>query len=113
VIADYIRQGKIIAIKSIGGYQLICDAHNQSAVQKLRTIKSRNSKPFAMMVLNAESAETWVSLKDAVDDLYHTSKPIVLAEKKNFDHMSHLSTGLNKLGIMLPDSPVHYLLFYE
>ncbi|KTD60627.1 hydrogenase maturation protein HypF [Legionella sainthelensi] len=113
-IAQAITQGEIIALKALGGYQLICDARNQTAVTKLRTRKNREAKPFALMVANVLSARRFVQIDTPEQNLLESSsRPIVLLKKK--ETVSELSAkiapGLNTLGIMLPYTPLHYLLF--
>ncbi len=113
-IAQYILQGEIIALKGLGGYQLICDARNEAAVTKLRTRKNRDTKPFALMVANSLSAQHRVKITPQERDLLESiARPIVLLKKNNESNelCTEIAPGLNTLGIMLPYTPLHYLLF--
>lgn len=112
-MAAMIVQGKIIALKSLGGYQLICDARNPQTLQKLRENKARLHKPFALMVLNTDSAKEIVDCTpEAIDLLNSPERPIIVLDKKNNSLPSQIAPGLNSLGVMLPYTPTHYLLFH-
>ena len=116
---DYITQqwnnGKIIAIKGIGGYLLTCDATNAEAIKRLRVIKNRPSKPFALMYHDifelGEDAELGIGEKLELEDI---ASPIVLMSIKK-DRMTPIAMdviapGLNTLGVMLPYTPLYKLL---
>lgn len=112
-IANALAAGKIIALKGVGGYQLICDARNQQSIQRLRFKKNRETKPFALMVLNCLSAETWATVSEAEKVVLNSqARPIVLVNKKEGVLPAEIAPGLFGLGIMLPSSPLHYLLFH-
>lgn len=113
-IAKSILQGEIIALKGLGGYQLICDARNETTLLKLRERKNRERKPFALMVANRKSAERIVEISEqALILLESAARPIVLLRKKanSLLDTNPIAPGLNHLGIMLPYTPLHYLLF--
>ncbi|KTC74858.1 hydrogenase maturation protein HypF [Legionella birminghamensis] len=112
-IAECILQGEIIALKGLGGYQLICDAKNEKTLLKLRERKNRETKPLALMVANSKSAEPIVEIsKQAQILLEGAARPIVLLRKKEgLGGIEKIAPGLNHLGIMLPYTPLHYLLF--
>ncbi len=106
-----IRQGEIVAVKGVGGYHLACDARDSTAIQRLRQRKGRPDKPLAILGLESQLPE-WVELQDVHwQTLRSPSRPIVLAPLKieNDD----LAPGLSELGVMLPYSPLHYLLLNE
>lgn len=113
-IAQRILQGEIIALKGLGGYQLVCDARNEMALAKLRERKNRETKPFALMVANSQSAERIVEISEPSRILLEDpARPIVLLRRNesfNSD-IDNIAPGLNHLGIMLPYTPLHYLLF--
>lgn len=111
-IAEAILQGEIVALKALGGYQLICDAQNEVAVLTLRNRKNREAKPFALMVSDTVIAEKFIDL-NASEKLFLESKerPIVLLQKKNAQLPDAIAPDLSHLGIMLPYTPLHYLLF--
>lgn len=82
-VAQRIREGEIIALKGLGGYQLICDARNEDAISQLRLRKSREAKPFALMVANAKSAERIAEVSpQARLVLESRERPIVLLRKR-------------------------------
>lgn len=113
-MAKQLKQGKILAIKSIGGYQLVCDAHNKEAVLRLRKRKKRMLKPFAAMALNTASAKRYVSINaSAKNALIGHTRPICLLNiKSGAPLLDAVAPDLKALGIMLPYTPLHYLLFH-
>ncbi len=111
-IAKNILQGKIIALKGLGGYQLICDARNEKTLWRLRTNKNRSAKPFAIMVCNIECAKKIAVINQhAEKSLKSPERPIILLKKNNTLLPKCIAPGLSHLGIMLPSTPLHYLLF--
>lgn len=109
-IAQCLVQGELIALKGLGGYQLLCDARNENALLKLREQKNRDAKPFALMVANTISAEQIVEINDQANALLESKeRPIVLLKKKR--DLPEIAPHLNHFGIMLPSTPLHYLLF--
>jgi hydrogenase maturation protein HypF len=108
--AAMLSAGQIIAIKGLGGYHLACDARNPSAVRELRNRKYRKEKPFALMVKNLDIARTLVNVSDATETLLtSTARPIVLASAKV--NLPGVAPDNNELGVMLPYTPLHHLLF--
>lgn len=106
-----IEAGGLVAIQAIGGYQLICDAHRPAAIARLRRFKQRQIKPLAIMTLNSRSAQQWVHLSDAGRaDLQSPERPILIAPARNAQ--AELAPHLTSLGVMVPNSALHYLLFY-
>lgn len=108
-----IVHGDVVAIKGIGGFHLACDATNDAAVFKLRKRKGRDDKPFATMVPNLDMAHLLCQLSDIEAELLLSPKrPIVLLRKKPSTHISnYVAPGNKRLGLMLPSSPLHHLLF--
>jgi hydrogenase maturation protein HypF len=112
-----LEQGELVAIKGIGGYHLCCDAQNDTAIKRLRKLKSRPHKPLAVMFPQAgtdglERVRHHVSLDDTGAELLASPmRPILLADKKP-DCTLPLSVApdLDQLGVMLPYSPLHHLL---
>lgn len=112
-MAAVITQGQTLALKSLGGYQLICDARNQDAVQTLRSRKNRLHKPFALMVLNTASAKQIVDCnREALQILNSPQRPIVVLNTIYKTLPPEIAPGLNSLGMMLAYTPAHYLLFH-
>ncbi|MEH6627507.1 MAG: carbamoyltransferase HypF [Motiliproteus sp.] len=109
-----IQAGEIVAIKGIGGFHLVCDARNASAVATLRERKKRDQKPFAVMAANIESLQPWVDISDGISQcLSAQNAPIVLCKAKPADALSGIAPGLSCYGVMLPHAPLHYLLFHS
>ena len=108
--ATILASGYIIAVKGLGGYHLACDARNASAVRELRNRKYRKEKPFALMVKNLDIARSLVSVSDETETLLTSSaRPIVLAAAKV--NLPGVAPDNNELGVMLPYTPLHHLLF--
>ncbi len=111
-----IARGEIVAIKGLGGFHLACDAHNAGAVAAMRARKSREEKPFAVMVASSASVAQYASMSVAERGwLESAERPIVLVEKKAGADaaLAGVAPGLAWLGVMLPYTPLHYLLFHE
>jgi len=107
--------GKILAIKGLGGYHLSCDARNPAAVAALRDRKFRKEKPFALMAKDLQVARSLVDLcAEAEKLLTSVARPIVLApamlEPASIE-MPGVASGNTELGVMLPYTPLHHLLF--
>jgi hydrogenase maturation protein HypF len=110
-----LRSGKIVAVKGLGGFLLACDATNDAAVAELRRRKRRPHKPFALMVRDLADAGRLCRLT-AEDEaaLLHPRRPIVVLPRVAGGLLSgSLAPGDNTLGVMLPYTPLHYLLFSD
>ncbi len=117
---NVLHQGKVVAVKGIGGYHLMCDAGSEAAVSRLRKNKPRPHKPLAVMfpapVNNAfEHAEKSLALSDNDKRfLLQPDRPILLVKKNQTSQLcGQISPGLNEVGVMLPYSPLHHLLLNE
>ena len=115
-----LREGKVIAVKGIGGYHLMCDASNADAVSALRKNKPRPHKPLAVMFASPvespfEPAQRCVTLTENDKQvLSRSSRPLLLVKKKSNSVLcDEIAPGLNEVGIMLPYSPLHHLLLNE
>lgn len=114
---DAIERGDIVAIRGIGGYHLVCDAANEAAVQNLRERKHRPGKPLALMVpaRGDDSLEAVRRLAEPdscqARHLVDPRRPIVLVAARSGARLApSVAPGLNEIGLMLPYSPLHYLL---
>jgi hydrogenase maturation protein HypF len=105
--------GKIVAIKGLGGFHLACDATNPSAVSELRRRKLRVDKPFALMMPDLETVQQHCLLSPSEMELLAShERPIVLLEMRPDSAISRLVAPYqHQLGVMLPYTPLHYLLF--
>jgi hydrogenase maturation protein HypF len=115
-IVRRLRGGEIVAIKGLGGFHLACDAKNHSTVARLRRAKQRDGKPFAVMFAGVASASVFAEIDAAQGrTLESIRRPILLARR--VDAAWPLARGvapdLDWVGVMLPSSPLHYLIFHE
>ena len=109
---EILANGGIVAIKGIGGFHLACDARNFDAVQRLRDSKIRPTKPFAVMFKDVSSVKRECLLSDAEKSFLDSpQKPIVLLQKKIGSIAENVAPNINKLGAMLPYTPLHLLIF--
>lgn len=108
-----LQAGEIVAIKGLGGFHLACDADNAEAVARLRQRKSREAKPFAVMALNSASLAGIAEVSpDAASLLQSPAAPIVLCPKGERE-LPSIAPGLAEIGVMLPATPLHLLLWHE
>ncbi len=107
-----LRQGKILAIKGLGGYHLACLASDEQVVAELRHRKHRDEKPFALMVRGLVEARHISELSPAEETLLTSrQRPIVLLRRKDeVDIASAVAPGNRSFGLMLPYTPLHHLL---
>ena len=108
-----ISEGKIVAIKGIGGFHLCCDATNEEAVQRLRTLKRRPAKPFAVMAKDeAVVKRECIVTPEQEAILTGHQKPILLLDKETGGRLApSIAPGNPKVGVMLPYAPVQLLIF--
>ena len=108
-----IHDGGIVAIKGIGGFHLCCDATNEEAVSRLRTLKRRPAKPFAVMARDEEVVKReCVVTKEQEAILTGHQKPILLLDRENGGKLAlSVAPGNPKIGVMLPYAPVQLLIF--
>ncbi len=116
-LSDLILKGKIIAIKNTGGYLLCCDAANPEVVQRLRRLKRRPNKPFAILYPSLDLLKEQLMVNDLQsEELISTERPIVIissAGLKSQLALDDLAPGLSQLGVMLPYSGILELLSKE
>jgi hydrogenase maturation protein HypF len=104
-----IRRGKILAVKGLGGFHLVCDPRNERAVRRLRRIKERQSKPLALMARDIRTIARYAKISQAERrELLSASRPIVLLKKKS--DIPLIAPHLDEIGFMLPYTPLHHLL---
>jgi hydrogenase maturation protein HypF len=113
--AALLRDGRILAVKGLGGYHLAVDAGNESAAAALRDRKHREDKPFAVMVADLAAARRLAEVDaTAVDLLTSPRRPIVLLPRPPGRAVAaSVAPGNRQLGIMLPYTPLHHLLLRE
>ena len=113
--AEVLKEGKILAIKGIGGTHLAVDAYNDDAINELRKRLNRPNQAFAVMTKDLESVKKYAQLtKKEIETILSNKRPIVILKKNDgYRFPESLSPGLHNIGVMLPYSPMHYLLFDE
>ncbi|MCK5148163.1 carbamoyltransferase HypF [bacterium] len=110
--AQMLKDGRILAIKGLGGFHLACDAMNHSAVSGLRAAKVRDGKPFAVMAAGIDMAKK-ISLMDSAEQalLEDRRRPIVLLKKNpEYNLAPSVSPDNSRIGVMLPYTPLHHRL---
>jgi hydrogenase maturation protein HypF len=111
--ADALRSGRIVALKGLGGYQLLVRADDEGAVARLRLRKRRPSKPFAVMVRSIEEAARIAHISRVERDLLLAPEnPIALLEARNAV-VTVVAPGLSRIGVLLPTTPLHLLLLSQ
>jgi len=110
-----LSSGKIVAVKGLGGFHLACDGENRSAVQRLRKRKDRPDKPLAVMMPDLETIREHCQVSKEEEELLLSPKrPILLLKKRTSSKLPlEIAPGQNRIGVMLPYTPLHYLLFSE
>jgi hydrogenase maturation protein HypF len=116
--AQLLKEGKILAVKGLGGFLLACDASDDTAVRLLRDRKKRSSKPFAVMMKDLDEVKRYCRVKEKeAEALISSSSPIVLLEiippTGKWILAPSVAPGLDHLGVMLPYTPLHHLLVQE
>ncbi|OQK15419.1 carbamoyltransferase [Methyloprofundus sedimenti] len=106
-----LQQGQIIAIKGLGGFHLACDANNEMAVTRLRQGKKRYAKPFALMAKNSQQVKEYAQLGNIEQQaLTDKQAPIIILAAQGKKQAHSVAPAEDKLGFMLPYTPLHYLL---
>ena len=110
-----LAEGKILAVKGLGGFHLACDATDSAAVTELRRRKLRVDKPFALMMPDLETVERHCFVSEAERELLQSAaRPIVLLKRKpETSIVEEVAPKQDWLGVMLPYTPLHYLLFTD
>lgn len=114
-VTEYLEQGKIIAIKGIGGYLLVCDASNHQAIKTLRERKHRPTKPFAVMYPDIKALEKEFKINNSeTEALTNEVASIVLLQKKNNVELSinadSIAPGISRIGCMIPYAPIYQII---
>ena len=108
---ELLRDGKIAAVKGLGGYHLACDARNPGAVRALRERKYRKEKPFAVMVNDIDGARAIVETSPEVESLTQIDGASNCSCAKAKVDLQGVAPDNDELGVMLPYTPLHHLLF--
>lgn len=112
---EFLRQGYILAVKGLGGFHLVCDAVNAGAVRELRRRKQREYKPFAVMCRDLDVVRRYCRVSAEEEELLTAAAcPIVILDRHRLDDLPReISPGIKTLGVMLPYTPLHHLLFAD
>jgi hydrogenase maturation protein HypF len=117
---DIIRKGEILALKGLGGFQVLVDAANEAAVNRLRQCKSREAKPLALMYPDLISVQRDCEVSEVEQQLLMSPRaPIVLLRRRNMlaGNTSVIARSVApdnpNLGVMLPYTPLHHLLMHD
>lgn len=109
-----LADGNILAVKGLGGYHLVCDALNPDAVKRLRKSKKREAKPFAVMAKDLEAARKYCRISPEEEKILKSPQaPILILPRRPEALPPDLAPGVKTLGVMLPYTPLHLLLFKE
>jgi len=113
--SQLLHEGKIMAIKGLGGFLLACDATNETAVSLLRRRKRRPSRPLAIMLASIDEARKYCYVNNEEEKLLASpASPIVLVRRKTDSSVSSaVAPNLKYLGLMLPYTPLHHILLRE
>ena len=114
-VVGLIQTGEIVAIKGLGGYHLACDATNADTVARLRRLKRRDAKPFALMARDLDIIRSYCSLTAEEErQLTGPPAPIVLLDAEGSKRLPEaIAPGLSTLGFMLPTTPLHLLVLQD
>lgn len=112
-IALKIEEGKIVAIKGMGGFHIVCDSTNNEAVKNLRERKNRPTKPFALMFKDLEEVKKYSNISQKESELLNSKeKPIVIVYNNQDNNLaSNIAPNINRLGCMIAYTPLQVLLF--
>ncbi len=127
-----LKRGKIVAVKGLGGFHLVCDGRNEEVIEELRRRKGRKAKPLALMMRDIETVKKYCLLNEIEESILTCiEKPILLLDRKNDNKDNtlyknryeikysnknsklplNIAPNLNTIGLMLPYTPLHHLLF--
>lgn len=110
--ARMLAEGRVVAVKGIGGFHLACDALSEEAVQILRERKGREEKPFAVMMPDLTAVKRYCKVSPLEEELLSSPvSPILLLSTRGDQVAANVAPFIGTLGVMLPYSPVHHLLF--
>ena len=111
--ATLVANGKIIAVKGIGGFHLCCNGSDEEAVCRLRNLKNRPMKPWAVMMKDLDRVKKECIIKKGQEDILtgHQKPILILDKREDGDLCQGISPDNDAVGVMLPYAPVHEILF--
>jgi len=108
----FIEEGNIVAIKGIGGFHIVTSAYESDVISRLRIGKRRERKPLAVMAIDIDTVKEFAIVDEYEEDLLKSYiRPIVILKKSEGYNLSHLISDLHTVGVMLPYTGLHYMLF--
>lgn len=112
---QHLKEGKVVAVKGIGGYHIMCDASNPAVIETLRKRKNRPHKPFAIMSYSLKEIKSFAKVNDKEAELLQSAaRPIVLLKKrKGILLADNIAPNNSAIGAMMPYAPIHYLLLKD
>ncbi|WP_457642092.1 carbamoyltransferase HypF [Persephonella sp.] len=112
---ELLKKGKILAIKGVGGFHLVCDATSDFAIETLRERKRRGEKPFAVMFKDIQQIKEYADITDFEEAvILSPERPIVIVKSKEDTNLSKgVAPYLDRIGVFLPYSPLHYLILND
>lgn len=113
VLADHLRAGQLLLLKGIGGYQLLCDAAHELAVQKIRSLKQRPSRPLAVMVPSESWLDSTVGEPERQLMKSRDNSIVILQGTAGLSLADSVTAGMATVGVLLPSSGLHFLLLQE
>ncbi|MBS4031763.1 MAG: carbamoyltransferase HypF [Clostridiales bacterium] len=110
---SFLKAGHILAVKGLGGFHLACDANNPDAVELLRSRKGRPARPFAVMCRNIDLVRRHCNLNETEEILLNSPESPIVVLRRRSDSLlpGGLAPGSGTLGVMIPYTPLHFLLF--
>lgn len=111
--AAFLKIGKIVAIQSLGGFHLACDARRKDVVELLRSRKRRPHKPLAVMAPTLDAARRWARISAKAKELLTSSAAPVVMLASRAPELAWLAPGLDRIGLMIAYTPLHIALFHE
>ncbi|WP_415398513.1 carbamoyltransferase HypF [Sulfurimonas sp. CS5] len=113
--AEFIKNGKIVAMKGLGGFHIVCDATNDEVIERLRVHKNRPTKPLAIMCKDLEQVKQLASASKKEQELLKSKEAPIVILKKSIDAQMKLSDkvapNIDRIGCFLPYTALHHLLF--
>ncbi len=114
-VVDYLNSGKIVAVKGLGGFHIVCDATNEEAVRELRKRKLRREKPFAVMFKDLDQLKLYACVSDLEEiAVKSVETPIVILKRKEGAPLAEsVSPDTETVGAFLPYTPLHHLILSD
>jgi hydrogenase maturation protein HypF len=111
-ISKFINEGKIVAIKGLGGFHIVCDATNDLVVETLRDRKNRPAKPFAIMFKSLKQIKKYLTITQKEEEIISSKeKPITIVKSNSMGLSKYIAPNLDRVGAFIAYTPLHLVLF--